>query len=424
MMKIIVLVMAAILLISLAGCSSTPVSAAEVKSDKPRVSSPAVPAADLANLVKGNNNFAFNLFQVLKNTDGNLFYSPYSISEALAMTYGGARGSTEQQMKQTLQFSLQQSQLHPTFNYLDQQLSSRGQGAIGKDGQGFRLKVVNAIWGQQNFTFLSDYLDLLAQNYGAGLRILDFIKSPEPSRVTINQWVSDQTEGRIKDLLPSGSINTLTRLVLTNAIYFNAAWETQFQTKSTVNGAFHLASNSDINVPMMKQQGHFNYAETTDYQALEMPYDGHQLSMVILLPATGKFDSVQNGLSGDSIASAIQSLKAETVNLSMPKFKIESQFGLKQTLSQMGMPVAFTDQADLSGMDGKKDLMISDVVHKAFVTVDETGTEAAAATGVIVGTTAMPANIFNFTMDRPFFFLIRDIQTGTVLFVGRVLNPQ
>jgi serpin B len=360
----------------------------------------------------------------LKNTDGNLFYSPYSISEALAMTYGGARGSTEQQMKQTLQFSLQQSQLHPTFNYLDQQLSSRGQGAIGKDGQGFRLKVVNAIWGQQNFTFLSDYLDLLAQNYGAGLRILDFIKSPEPSRVTINQWVSDQTEGRIKDLLPSGSINTLTRLVLTNAIYFNAAWETQFQTKSTVNGAFHLVSNSDINVPMMKQQSHFNYAETTDYQALEIPYDGHQLSMVILLPATGKFDSVQNGLSGDSIASAIQSLKAETVNISMPKFKIESQFGLKQTLSQMGMPVAFTDQADLSGMDGKKDLMISDVVHKAFVTVDETGTEAAAATGVIVGTTAMPANIFNFTMDRPFFFLIRDIQTGTVLFVGRVLNPQ
>jgi serpin B len=424
MQKVMVLILAAILLISIAGCSSTPVSAAEVKSDKPRVSSPAVPAADLASLVKGNNSFAFNLFQALKNNDGNLFYSPYSISEALAMTYGGARGSTEQQMKGTLQFALQQAQLHPAFNYLDQQLSTRGQGAMGKDGQGFRLKVVNAIWGQRDFSFLSDYLDLLAQNYGAGLRILDFIKSPEPSRVTINQWVSDQTEGRIKDLLPSGSITTLTRLVLTNAIYFNAAWQSQFNAKSTASGVFHLLSNSDINVPMMKQQGHFNYAETKDYQALEIPYDGQELSMVVLLPAAGQFNTVQSSLSGEGVASIIQSLKSETVNLSMPKFQIESQFGLKQSLSQMGMPVAFTDQADLSGMDGKKDLFISDVVHKAFVTVDETGTEAAAATGVIVGTTAMPANVYNFSMDRPFIFLIRDIQTGAILFVGRVLNPQ
>jgi serpin B len=424
MQKYIVLILAGILLISLAGCGSKPVSAAELKSDKPRITSPNVPAGDLASLVKGNNAFAFNLFQALKGTDGNLFYSPYSISEALAMTYGGARGTTEQQMQQALQFLLPQAQLHPAFNYLDQLLASRGQGALGKDGKGFRLKVVNAIWGQKDFPFKSDYLDLLAQNYGAGLRILDFINSPEPSRLTINQWVSDQTEARIKDLLPQGSITTLTRLVLTNAIYFNAAWASQFNAKSTVSATFHLASNTDVDVPTMKQQGHFDYAETNNYQVLEMPYDKNEISMVIILPAAGQFDSVQNSLSGDSLDGIIHSLQGETVNISMPKFNIQSQFGLKQTLSQMGMPVAFSDQADFSGMDGRKDLQISDVIHKAFVSVDETGTEAAAATGVIVGTTAMPANVYNFTLDRPFFFLIRDIQTGATLFVGRVMDPR
>jgi serpin B len=421
--KLIILILAAVLLISLAGCS-TNMTAAELKSDKPRITSPGINPDNLTALVNGNNNFAFNLYQVLKDSDGNLFYSPYSISEALAMTYGGSSGTTEQQMAQTLKFTLQQSQLHPTFNYLDQELATRGQGAQGKDSKGFRLNVVNAIWGQKDFPFTSSYLDLLSQNYGAGLRILDYIKSPETSRQTINQWVSDQTEGKIKDLLPSGSITTLTRLVLTNAIYFNAAWAHQFNDKSTAIGTFHLLDGSDTAVPMMTQEGSYNYTGTKEFQALELPYDGNQLSMIVLLPSIGQFENFQARLSGDGVGSIIQSLQSNTVDLTMPKFNIDSQFSLKQTLSELGMPIAFTDQADFSGMDGRRDLLISDVVHKAFVSVDESGTEAAAATGVIVGTTSAPINKITLNLDRPFIFLIRDIQTGTILFIGRVMNPQ
>ena len=228
MKKILFLMLGLILLVPLVACGQT-VSADVLQSSKPRETAPAVSQSDMTTLAAGNNAFAFNLYQSLKNTDGNLFYSPYSISEALAMTYGGARGNTEKQMASTLNFLLSQSQLHPAFNNLDQQLSKRGQSAKGTDSKGFRLHVTNAIWGQIDFPFLPAFLDILAQNYGAGLRVLDFKQSPEPSRLKINQWVSDQTEQKIQDLLPSGSITPLTRLVLTNAIYFNAAWASQFQ---------------------------------------------------------------------------------------------------------------------------------------------------------------------------------------------------
>src|ERR1035437_2251597 len=211
MKKYLILAVAAVMLISLAACSQT-VSADVLQSSKPRVTSPAVSPGDMNTLASGNNAFAFNLYQSLKGTNGNLFYSPYSIYEALAMTYGGARGNTESQMANTLQFLLSQSQLHPAFNNLDQILSQRGQGAKGTDQQGFRLHIANAIWGQKDYSFLSSFLDLLAQNYGAGLRVLDFQKSPEPSRVKINQWVSDQTEQKIQNLLPAGSITDQTRL--------------------------------------------------------------------------------------------------------------------------------------------------------------------------------------------------------------------
>jgi serpin B len=425
--KVIILILAGIMLISLAGCSSftaqpVPVSAAELKSDKPRTT-PTVPAADMDSLVNGNSTFALNLYQSLKDTDGNLFYSPYSISEALAMTYGGASGSTATQMASALQFLLSQSQLHPAFNNLDQILATRGQGAQGTDGKGFRLNVVNAIWGQKDFSFKSEYLDLLAQNYGAGLRVLDFIKSPEPSRETINQWVSDQTEGKIQNLLPSGSINDATRLVLTNAIYFNAAWAYQFHKESTVTGTFNLLNGTGVSAQMMKQSKSLNYASGSGYQAVELPYDGNQLAMDIILPDASQYKTFEAALNYQQVNNIIRNLKYSEVDLSMPKFNFQSQFGLKQTLSNMGMPEAFSGQADFSGMDGKKDLSISDVIHKAFVSVDENGTEAAAATGVIVGLTAVPAETVTLTLDHPFIFLIRDIQTGAILFVGRVMNP-
>ncbi len=422
MKKIISLALVAIMALGLTGCAQ-PTAGSVLQSDKPRNTSPITSEADLTSQVEANSAFAFNLYQTLRSTDGNLFYSPYSISLALAMTYSGARGDTEKQMANTLRFLLPQDRLHPAFNSLDLTLASRGQGAKGKDGEGFRLNIVNAIWGQADFEFLPEFLDLLAENYGAGLRILDFMKDPEQARKTINNWVSDQTEDRIKDLIPQGAIDTLTRLVLTNAIYFNAAWQYPFDKDATFDGDFNLLNGNKITVPMMRQTESFGYTKGDGYQAVELPYDGSELSMVILLPEQGQFNSFESALSSQQVGSIIQGIESREVVLSMPKFEYESSFGLKKALTDLGMGAAFTTDADFSGMDGKRDLLIQDVLHKAFVSVDEAGTEAAAATVVIVGLTSVPAETVELNVDRPFIFLIRDIETGTIIFIGRVMNP-
>ncbi len=410
-----------VVLLALTACG--PASLGEVlRSGKERVTTPDVPDTDLTQLVAGNSTFAFDLYQALRGEEGNLFYSPYSISIALAMTYAGARGETEQQMAETLKFLLSQEDLHPAFNSLDIELGERGEGAAGKDEEGFRLNIVNAIWGQKDYAFLDAFLDVLAENYGAGLRLVDFINETEKSRVTINDWVSEQTEGRIEDLIPQGVITMLTRLVLTNAIYFNAAWEYPFEEDATYSGPFYLLDGGQVTVPMMTQTESFNYTEGDGYQAVELPYDGRELSMVILLPEEGQFEAFESSLDADLIDAVLSNLESGEVALTMPKFEFESEFGLKQTLAAMGMPIAFTDAADFSGMTGVRDLHIAEVIHKAFVSVDEAGTEAAAATAVIMELTAMP-DVAEVTLDHPFIFLIRDIETGTVLFVGRVVNP-
>jgi serpin B len=423
MKKTLLIMLATILISGLAACSQ-PAAAGELKSDKPRITSPAVSQTDEATLVAGNDAFAFDVYKYLRAGDGNIFFSPYSLSEVLAMTYGGARGNTEKEMAAALEFQLPQDKLHLAFDALDLALASRSQGAKGKDQQPFRLHVVNAIWGQTGFDFLPSYLELLAENYGSGLRILDFQKNPESSRVAINNWVAQQTEQKIKDLIPEGSITDMTRLVLTNAIYFNAAWLNQFDKNSTKPGDFTLKNGSKVSVPMMHEQESFNYGSGDGYQVVELPYDGNELSMVILLPDQGKFDSFEASLTGQSVTGIIQGMKSRTVQLSMPKFTTEQSFGLKSALTSLGMKDAFAPGlADFSGMDGKKDLYIQDVVHKAFIAVDEAGTEAAAASGVIVGTTAVPSDIVKLDINRPFIYLIHDIQTGTILFLGRVMNP-
>jgi len=377
MKKIISLLLVSAILLGISGCGQ-PALAEVIQSDKERDTSPTVEETDLTMLVDGNNAFAFDLYQELIQDETNIFYSPYSISEALAMTYAGARGTTEEDMAETLYFTLSQARLHPAFNSLDLQLKERGQGAEGKDGEGFRLNVVNAIWGQKDYKFLDTFLDTLAENYGAGLRIVDFIGETEKSRVTINDWVSEQTEDRIKDLIPPGVINFLTRLVLTNAIYFNAAWLHPFEESATSNGLFHLLDGSDVTVPMMKQTESFRYTEGDNYQAVEIPYDGQELSMLVMLPGTGQFDTFEKELDAELFNAIISRLGTQQVALTMPKFEYESSFGLKEALSILGMEIAFSEQADLSGMDGSRSLLIQDVVHKAFVSVDEAGTEAAA----------------------------------------------
>jgi serpin B len=413
------------ILVSMVGCASPagPVAAGMLQSSMERIGAPDVDESDLAELSQANAAFALELYQVLRKDHENLFYSPYSISVALALAYAGARGETAQQMADAMHYTLSQERLHAAFNALDQALASRGEDAMGKDGEGFRLHVANAIWGQVDYSFLDAYLDVLALNYGAGLRLVDFVKAPEEARVTINDWVSEQTEGKIEDLIPAGAIDALTRLVLTNAIYFNAAWRMPFDEKLTEDGSFRLLDGSQATVPMMKQVESLGYAMGKGYQAVELPYDGNELSMVILVPDEGQFGAFEDALDADRLEAIVQDLRYVQVALSMPKFEIESSMSLADALAAMGMPVAFSDDADFSGMTGSRDLTISDVVHKAFVSVDESGTEAAAATAVIMKLTAMPAEPIPVTIDRPFIFAIRDIQTGSLLFVGRVVDP-
>ena len=403
------------------GCQESQVQAQAAASDVERQTAPQVPLTDRSELVAGNSAFAFDLYHNLRRDAGNLFFSPYSISSALAMTYAGARGETQRQMAQTLHFALSQERLHPAFNALDLKLDSLVQ-------DDFQLRIANAIWGQTGYAFLADFLDTLAQYYGAGLRLLDFESDPDAARREINAWVSDQTEERIKDLIPPGGISNDTSLVLANAIYFLADWTFPFDAGKTRDGTFHTLGGDELSVSMMSLQDPeaLSYAEGQGYQALELPYEGgllsKSMSMVILLPDAGQFDAFEEALSADSVERILTQLEPRQVALSMPKFSFESEFSLKQTLTEMGMPDAF-GAADFSGMDGSQNLFIGDVFHKAFVAVDESGTEAAAATAVVMKRSSLPMFDIQLTIDRPFIFVIREGETGSVLFVGRVLNP-
>lgn len=424
MIKRLLLSLLLLSMVLVAAACSDPVSGEVLKSDKERDSSPNVSQSDLNNLARGNSQFAFDLYQAIRDAEGNLFYSPYSISLALAMTYAGASGNTENQMTDTLRFLLSQDKLHPAFNYLDIELNSRGKGASGKDGDGFELNIVNAIWGQNDYEFLDSFLDVLAENYGAGLQLMDFIADAEAARIEINDWVSENTEGRIDDLIPQGAIDALTRLVLTNAIYFNAAWASPFDEELTYDGPFYLLNGDQINIPIMQQTEYLGYTSGDGYQAVELPYDGLELSMVILAPDRGGFEQFESLLSAQTVADIIGDLESTNVALSMPKFSFEAELDLKGILATMGMVDAFDPWvADFSGIDGTQQLFITDVFHKAFVDVDEAGTEAAAATAVIVGLTAMPEGPIEVSLDQPFIFLIKDIKTDTILFVGRIINP-
>ncbi|XXY71546.1 serpin family protein [Sorangium sp. So ce291] len=401
-------------------CSDPGTAGCVVASEKQRISDPAVPAADLKELVGGNTDFAFALYQQLAGMPGNLFYSPYSMSSALAMTYAGARGATETEMAGALRFTLPQERLHPAFNALDLALARRGQGAEGKDGEGFRLKVANALWGQVGSSFAPSFLDVLAESYGAGLRVVDFAQAPDEARGIINGWVAERTEDRIKDILPEGAIQPATRLVLTNAVYFNAAWQFPFDEEDTAPGDFTLVDGTTVSVPMMNGSAQLGYGEGDGYEALELPYDGGELSMVLVLPEEG--GELEAGLDRERLEGVIGSLGTRSVTMTLPKFKFESTLDLVPQLVELGMPIAFTGRADFSGIDGQGGLFISDVLHKAFVSVDEAGTEAAAATAVVIGETSAPEPA-TIRFDRPFLFFIRDIETGAVLFVGRVMNP-
>lgn len=397
-------------------------SASIAKSDLKRDTSPDIPPTDVQALAKNNNAFAFDLYGSLRTEAGNLIYSPYSISLALAMTYAGARGETESQMAQVLHF-LPQDQAHPAFNALDLQLAESGK-ASSKDAVPLQLSIANAVWAEQTYPFLQSFLDTIALNYGAGVRLVDFINQHEAARKEINDWVSEQTKGKIKDLIPRGMLTPATRMALVNAIYFKADWLSPFDANSTQDAPFHLLDGSEVTVPTMNQDAFLPYAQGDGWQAVELAYQGETAAMDIIVPDEGRFEEVESNLNYESASTILESLQPSSVMLALPKFEFESEFGLREQLMALGMKDAFDgDVADFSGMTERKDLYISAVIHKAFVAVDEKGTEAAAATAVIMERASARLSDVTLTIDRPFLFLLRDIPTGQILFVGRVVNP-
>jgi serpin B len=408
----------------IAPVTPSPVAQGVIKSALPRDSVRA-PDADIAAVTNGNNLFGWSLLQKLQDQGSNLFFSPYSVTSALAMTWAGAKGQTAAEMKQTLRFPFDSVRLHAAINSIDLALAERGQNAGGHEGAGFALRVSNSLWGEQTFTFLPSYLDLLAQYYDAGMHPVDFVNNPEPARLSINAWVYQQTNGKIKNLIPQGQVNNQTKLVLTNTVYFDAAWADSFAAGSTDTGAFTLASGGTMPSPFMHKKAQFNYNEDADFKAIELPYSGKQVSMVIVLPKTSA-GSNATAIPYSRITGLLAGFSSRQVALSLPKFSFTyGTASFNQQLADLGMPTAFTNAADFSGITGTRNLCVGNVLHQAYVAVDENGTTAAAATAVIVIFTATPVDpqLIVFSADHPFLFFIRDIPTEQIVFMGYVAQP-
>jgi serpin B len=393
-----------------------------VQSAKPRITSPDVTAAELAKLSADNADFAWAFYHEIIQPGKNVFFSPYSLSVALAMTWAGARGNTEAEMAEAMRFKLSQERLHPAFNGLDLELASRAETANGDAPLPFVLEVTNGLFGQIGFEFLQTFLDTLAQHYGAGMRLMDFVNEAEASRVAINEWVSEKTNDRIEQLIPPGVITSATRLVLVNAIFFTASWQSPFDEEATEDASFTRLDASEVQVPTMRQTVAAAYLDGEGFEAAELSYDGEQVAMLLVVPDSGQFEAVEAALTAGKVAEIRDGLRTHQLTLAMAKFSFRSEVPCKPPLQSLGMVEAFGGNADLSGMNGSGGLFIQDVVHQAFVSVDENGTEAAAATAVIVGETSAPPPA-TLTIDRPFIFAIIDRPTGTTLFIGRVLDP-
>ncbi len=369
-------------------------------------------------VVNANNKFAFEIYSELnKVEDGNMFYSPYSISAALAMTYEGAKGQTADEIKSVFHFP-ENNVLRPNFAAIYNE--------INKGSKKYELRTGNALWVQQDYSLLEDYMSRVEKYYGGKATNLDFIKETEQSRQTINVFIEEQTNNKIKDLIPQGTLTSDIRVVLTNAIYFKGTWEWEFDKSDTREQDFKITPTNVVKTPMMymkNDKATFNYADTGDLQILELPYKGEKISMLILLP-TENLDAIEPSL----ITEKLNEYKAKMTetkldSISLPKFEFDTKYFMNDALSAMGMPTAFdTDSADFSGMTNKRDLFISFVIHQAYVKVDEEGTEAAAATAVGIGITSVsPRKAF--IADHPFIFIIQEKENGNILFIGRVTDP-
>lgn len=379
---------------------------------------------DLKSVVSGNTDFAFALYGKLKDdsnapsSKSNLFFSPYSISTALSMTYGGARGQTKEQMAKTLHFNLADQNLHSAFVSLQKQI-------VNDDNKrGYQLFLVNSLWGQKGYPILKEFLDSTCNYYGATFNLLDFARETEKSRKTINSWVKEKTKNKIKDIIPSGGIDEETVLVLANAVYFKGEWKFEFNVSETKNENFIVSSDDKVKASMMHIKENFNYYEDANLQMIKLPYKGDEISMLVILP--NKIDGlneIESRFTSDTFNALLLKMQECKVDVSFPKFKIIwGTFSLKSTLKDLGMPDAFEPRkADFSGIDISKRIWISNIFHKTFIEVDEKGTEASAATSVVLTQSSNLAIVFR--ADHPFIFIIRDNHSGSILFMGRVMNP-
>ena len=373
-------------------------------------------AADISSVVRGNSAFSADLFSRIaaSKPDENIFFSPHSISVALAMTYAGAGGRTAEQIASVMHFQGGNEELHGGFEALAAVLEQ-------KKGD-CRLEIANALWGQEDYPFLQDYIGLIDTYYGGGFRTVNFKEKKEEARRAINEWAAAKTSGKVRELLKPDILNELTRLVLTNAIYFRGNWAARFDPEQTTAAPFHVRPGETTEVQMMHATGMFRYAEQDGVEFLEMPYEGDELSMVVLLPgitASGDAVPIDLGKLDGWLAAAFPG----QTEIWLPKFRFEAEYRLDEYLKEMGMADAFSlPPADFSGLNGRKDLYITAVVHKAVIDVNEEGSEAAAATAVVIGTKMAPRKNY-FRADRPFIFLIRHNETGAILFLGRVVRP-
>ena len=379
-----------------------------------------LPAAPASPVVEGATSFAFDLYDQLKAAPGNLFFSPYSISTCLAMTCAGARGETEKQMAGALHLEGDPAQVHAAFGQLQQQSASAGK------QKGVELNVANALWAQQGHPFLPAFLNIARKDYQANVNQADFKTASAAVIRQVNDWVAERTKDKIKEILPAGSVDAQTRLVLANAIYFKGLWATPFPPGATLSAPFHLGPGSDVKASLMHRTGTMRYMEGDAYQAVEVPYSGNQLALVILLPrAVDGLNKLEGDLSPAFLSATLTGLKEQPVDLFVPSFEMSSSFALGNVLKTLGMADAFGPAADFSGMDGARDLFISHVFHKAWVEMNEKGTEAAAATATVMTRHAIARPLTPpvvFRADHPFVFLIRDTQSDAVLFLGRLAN--